>query len=45
MTAWQAEQKKQQEKMKEFLGNENCDYNIVMPSPNGRPMEEQAVTR
>ena len=31
--------------MKEILGNEYYDYNIVMSLPNGRPMEGQVISR
>lgn len=37
--------KKQQEEMKEFLGNEYYDYNLVLSLPNGRPLEGQVISR
>lgn len=37
--------KKQQEEMKELLGKEYYDYNLVLSLPNGRPMEGQVISR
>ena len=37
--------KKQQEEIKELLGDEYFDYNLVFTSPNGRPMENTVIHR
>jgi len=39
------EWKKGQEEMKEMLGNEYHDYNLVVCLPNGRPLEVQVISR
>ena len=39
------EWKKGQEEMKELLGNEYHDYNLVVCLPNGRPLEGQVISR
>lgn len=37
--------KRQQEEMKEYLGKEYFDNNIVICLPNGRPLEGQVISR
>ena len=37
--------KKQQEEIKELLGDEYYDYDMVFTSPNGRPMENTIIHR
>jgi integrase len=39
------EWKKAQTEMKEFLGNEYTDYNLVITLPNGRPCENRILTK
>jgi len=38
------EYRKTQESMKEMLGNEYFDYNLVIALPNGQPCEERVIT-
>jgi len=39
------EHKKSQEEMKEILGDEYYDFNLVLPMSNGRPCEAQVISR
>ena len=39
------ERKKEIEELQEIFGEEYIDYNLVICSPNGRPMEGQVITR
>lgn len=40
-----AEWKKNQDELKEILGAEYHDYNLVLSLPNGRPLEGQVISR
>lgn len=40
-----AEWKKNQDELKEILGAEYHDYNLVLSMPNGRPLEGQVISR
>ncbi|MCL2670409.1 MAG: site-specific integrase [Clostridiales bacterium] len=40
-----ADWKEEQEEMKEILGGEYYDYNLVIALPNGRPLEGQVLSR
>ncbi len=37
--------RKDQNEIKEILGDEYCEYNLVLALPNGRPLEGQIISR
>ncbi len=40
-----AKHKKEQDELKEILGDEYHDFNLIMALPNGRPCEGQVISR